>query len=124
MGIEEPLIALSPKSGLCLRSAAVGGMMLTSAPVSIRKQRPEILSRRNNRRLGEWPAALAAESEWPSRFPPSCRVGDTLLPGLQICDDSNIAHQLARCGRMTKIAFCRSLQDSLIGTDAGSESVD
>ena len=124
VGIEEPLTALSPRSSLCFRSAAVGGMILTSAPVSIRKQRPEILSHRNNRRLCEWPAALAAESEWPSRFPPSCRVGGTLLPGLQTSGDSSITHQLARCGRMTKIALCRSLQGSLIVTDAGSESVD
>ena len=72
--IEEPLTARSPESCLCFRSAAVGGMTLTSAPVSIRNRRPEFLSARNNRRLGRWPATLVAESEWPNRFPPACTV--------------------------------------------------
>ena len=43
-------------------------MMLISAPMSIRKWRPELLSVRNNRRLGEWPATHVAESDWPSHF--------------------------------------------------------
>ena len=50
--------------------------MLTSALVLIRKQRLELWSVRNNRRLGEWPATLIAESDWPSRFPLSSKVVD------------------------------------------------
>ena len=73
VGMGEPLTARSPNSCLCFRSAAVGGMTLTSAPVSTRKRRPVFLSEIYNRRLGKWPVTLVAESEWPSRFPPTFR---------------------------------------------------
>ena len=77
VAMAEPLTARRAKQFcLCFRSAVDGGMTLTSAPVSIRKRRLELWSVRNNRRLGEWPATLVAESDWPSHFPLSSKVLD------------------------------------------------
>ena len=73
VGIEEALTAQSSTSCWCFWSAAVGGMTLTSAPVSIRKWQPVCLSVINNRQLVEWPATLVTKSKWPSLFPPACR---------------------------------------------------
>ena len=69
VAIIEPLTGRRPEqSGLILRSAGDGGITLTSAPVSTKKRRPEYLSVKNSRRLGEWPVTLVAESIWPNRF--------------------------------------------------------
>ena len=72
-------------------------MTLTSAPVSIKKRRPELLSVRNNKRLGVWPAALVAESDWPNRFPTSGRVVDISW------------RRLRTCGGTSKVAVIRFL---------------
>ena len=44
VAMGEPLIACNVKLWWCLRSAGVGGMTLTSVPVSTRKQRPQVRS--------------------------------------------------------------------------------
>ena len=99
VGMGEPLTARSPKSCLCFRSAAVGGMTLTSAPVSTKKRRPVFLSEIYNRRLGKWPATLVAESERPSRFPPTCRGAGTCRTYLQTFGDSSKCHLLVQSAR-------------------------
>ena len=43
----------------------------------MRKRRPEFLSVRKSRQLGERPVALVAESDWPSRFPIFGKAVDT-----------------------------------------------
>ena len=72
VAMEDPLTALRPEqSCLFFRSDGKGGMMLTSAPVSMRKRWPELKSVKNSRRLRVWPAALVAASDRPGSFPTS-----------------------------------------------------
>ena len=59
-----------------LRSAEVGGMTLTSEPVSTRKRVLECISLMKNRRLEVEPVALVTASVWPTRYP-SCRASGT-----------------------------------------------
>ena len=90
VAILEPLTARRPEqSGLILRSAGDGRITLTSAPVSTKKRRPEYLSVKNSRRLGEWPVTLVAESVWPNRFPPSGTEVYISSHGLRTCDGTS-----------------------------------
>ena len=60
---------LTPICGRC-RSSRVGGMTLTSAPVSTRKRMWRERSMRKKRRLLFWPGWLVAIRAWPVSFPP------------------------------------------------------
>ena len=64
-------------------------MTLTSAPVSTRKRKLELRSRRKNRRLLERPVALVATSDWPVRFPTLHKVDGTCVRWGQIGDGTN-----------------------------------
>lgn len=74
-------------------SRPVAGKTLNSAPVSMKKCRPDIFSVRKSRPvLG--PAAVATIGDWPVLFPTKHKVGCTCGQPLQNYDDSNTNHQL------------------------------
>ena len=82
VAIAEPLTADSVKlSRLRRRSEQVGGIILTCAPVSMRKLHLLIRSVMCNRRH-MWPDTSVATNGWPGRLAAecNCRVECTSLP--------------------------------------------
>ena len=72
----------------CRLSALVGGITLTSEPVSMRKCALEFVSLTKNRRLVVWPGTPVAESDRPTRFP-MCRERGNVGQHLQIGYDTS-----------------------------------